>query len=330
MPSVYGISHRFLTFRRATHPCSGAYKGTCHPNNSYTMKSARIFLIWLVSVLAFFFVHPAAGQDTIPRAAERVQKIYIVIKNDGTEFIGYILSQDEREVLMDTESIGRVVIPKHEIREIREVQTREMRDGVYVGSNIFSSRYFINTNGLSIKKGENYALINWYGPESHFCLADNFTLGGLTSWLGVPIIISAKYSIPVTDNLHFGLGVLAGTLSWYDFGSVGALGYASVTLGNNNNNLTFSAGYAGITNGDDVSGSEPLFSVAGMVRLGRNVSLVGDSFIYAGPNAAALIIPGLRFSRNERKAFQFGFAGAVIEGELVPFPIPMLSWFLKI
>jgi hypothetical protein len=290
----------------------------------------RITGIWLFAILSVVFALPLISQDIPIYTETQVRKLSVVIKNDGTEYVGYILSQDEREILIETETIGRVIIPKHEIREIREVNDREIRKGVYVGDNIFSSRYFITTNGLSLKKGENYALINLYGPEAHFCLADNFTLGGLTSWLGVPVIASLKYSIPVTENLHFGLGVLAGTLSWYDLGSVGALGYGSITLGNNNNNITLSAGYAGITNGEDVSGGDPLFSVAGMVRLGKNVSLVGDSFIYAGENPAALIIPGLRFSRRDRNAFQFGFAGVVFEGEMIPFPIPMLSWFTKI
>ena len=294
------------------------------------MKTYWILPLCVISLLITFFSQPGMSQENSPDTVHRVKRLSVVIKNDGAEYIGTILSQDDREILIETETIGRVIIPKHEIREIREVNDREMRHGVYVGDNIFSSRYFITTNGLSLKKGENYALINLYGPEAHFCLADNFTLGGLTSWIGVPIIASMKYSIPVTENLHFGLGVLAGTLSWYDLGSVGALGYASVTLGNNNNNITFSAGYAGITNGEDVSGSDPLFSLAGMLRLGKNVSLVGDSFIYAGEQTIALIIPGLRFSRRERSAFQFGFAGLISSEESIPYPIPMVAWFLKI
>jgi len=112
---------------------------------------------------------------------------------------------------------------------------------------------------------------------------------------------------------------------------VGGLAYLSLTIGDHNNNLTVSGGYAGIIGGEDFSGgSDPLFSVAGMVRLGKNISLVGDSFIYAGSDFAALFIPGLRFSRNESRAFQFGFAGAYGDGQFVPFPIPMLGWFLKI
>ncbi|MCK4749331.1 MAG: hypothetical protein KAT15_19895 [Bacteroidales bacterium] len=294
------------------------------------MKTKNIISLFLAVALLTCVSGSLIAQDPVTTDQSTVNKLFIVIKNDGTEFIGYIVSQDEREVLLETSSIGRVIIPKHEIREIREVIQRDMRDGVYVGSNIFSSRYFLTTNGLSMKKGEHYALISLYGPEAHFSVADNFTVGGLTTWGGVPIILSLKYSIPVNEFLHLGVGVLAGTLSWYDFGSVGGLAYGSVTLGNHNNNLTISGGYAGVTDGEDITGSEPLLSVAGMARIGKNISFVGDSFIYAGENPFAIVMPGLRFSRTERKAFQFGFAGIIFEGEAIPFPIPVLGWFLKI
>lgn len=294
------------------------------------MKTKPIIPLIIAAILSTCISVHVYAQDPVNVEQSSVQKLSIVIKNDGTEFIGYIISQDEREVLLDTETLGQVVIPKHEIREIREVDQKDMKDGVFMSSNVFSSRYFLTTNGLSMKKGENYALINLYGPEAHFCLADNFTLGGLTSWVGVPLIVSLKYSIHVNENLHFGLGALVGTLSWLSFGSVGGLAYGSVTVGNHINNLTFSGGYAAVTDGEDISGSEPLFSVAGMVRLGKNISLVADSFIYAGENPFALVMPGLRFSRTERKAFQFGFAGVIVEGEAIPFPIPVLGWFLKI
>lgn len=267
-----------------------------------------------------------------PSTAEQSQpgKIFVVIKNDGTQFTGPIISQDEREVIMDTEKIGRVAIPRHEIREIREGDADDLGQGDYLGSKTFSSRHFLTLNALPLKKGEHFAAINLYGPEAYFTLADNFTLGGITSWVGVPIVASLKYTLHVNQNLHFGLGLYGGTLSWASIRSLGGLAYGSVTVGNFNNNLTLSAGYAGVTNGENTSGSEPLLSVGGMVRLGKSVSLVGDSFIYAGENPVALVIPGLRFSRNEGRAFQFGLAGVVYEGKAIPFPIPVLGWFFKI
>jgi len=294
------------------------------------MKTKRIFRVCLAALLAVTFISPSMSQEVTSNVEPQVRKLSIVIKNDGTEFVGYILSQDEREVLMETENLGRVVIPKHEIREIREVRQGDLRAGSYVGHSVFSSRYFFTTNGLPQEKGDNYALITIYGPVGHFNLAKNFTLGGFTSWVGVPIVASLKYAIPVTDYLSFGVGVLGGTLSWLDFGALAGMAYGSFTVGNQHNSLTVSGGYAAVRDRDDAATSDPLFTVAGMVRLGKNISFVGDSFIYAGPDPAFIIVPGLRFSRNENKAFQIGLAGVIFEGEAVPFPIPMLGWFLKI
>jgi hypothetical protein len=43
------------------------------------------------------------------------QKV-IVIKNDGSTYSGVILSRNEREILIDTETLGRIYIPLYEIR----------------------------------------------------------------------------------------------------------------------------------------------------------------------------------------------------------------------
>jgi hypothetical protein len=288
----------------------------------------------LTIVMAVLFTAAISGitcaQEPATAGHPQPDKVFVVIKNDGTRFVGTIVSQDEREVIMDTEKIGRVAIPRHEIREIREADAGDLGQGEYLGSRSFSSRHFISTSALPLEKGEHFAAINLYGPEAYFTLADHFTLGGLTSWVGVPIVASLKYTLHAGQNVHFGLGLYGGTLSWVSFKSLGGLAYASVTIGNFNNNLTLSGGYAGVTDGEDFAGSEPLFSVGGMVRLGKSVSLVGDSFIYAGEDPVALIMPGLRFSRNEGRAFQFGLAGIVFQGEAIPFPIPVLGWFFKI
>jgi hypothetical protein len=65
--------------------------------------------------------------------------------------------------------------------------------------------------------------------------------------------------------------------------------------------------------------------------LSDRVSFVGDSFIYAQEgNVVAVVVPGLRFDRNKGGAFQFGLAGLVVNNEVIPFPVPFLSWFIEI
>jgi hypothetical protein len=257
------------------------------------------------------------------------RKKSLVTKNDGTEFIGVILQEDAREILIQTVSIGEIFIPKHEIKSIVELRDQDYSRGKYLGENILATRYFLTTNGLPMKKGDSYAIIQLYGAEYQMAIIDNLTIGGMTSWFGVPIIGTAKYAINLADNFNASVGFLAGTGSWTSWDSYGLLPFGTLTLGNNKLNLNFSAGYLKIGTAD-ASVTAPLYSIAGLAKLSDKLSFVGDSFIYAKDEVWAIVVPGLRFDRKKGGAFQFGFGGVIFNGEVVPVPIPIVSWFIKV
>jgi len=255
-------------------------------------------------------------------------KVYLITKNDGTQFEGKILHMDPKEVLIDTKRIGQVSVPKHEIKEIREVRANEITaKGEYKPSETFATRYFLTTNGFPIEKGESYILWNLYGPDMEFGVAKNFGVGIMTTWLGTPAIATAKYSIELDKNTHMAVGTLLGTGSWALPHLGIALPFTSLTYGNRRNNITFSGGYGAIW-GYGANGGRVLCSVAGMAQISKKASFVFDSFILPG-NAdhsyTAIYIPGLRFQTASNKAFQFGFAGVASNGGFTP--IPMIQWF---
>jgi hypothetical protein len=222
---------------------------------------------------------------------------YKVIKQNGSSFVGKIISRDAREILLETESIGLVYIPKHEIQEIFPVKEGEKE----ISGGLFSTRYFLTTNGFAINKGDNYIQWNLFGPDFQFGVADNVTLGIMTSWVGMPVIGTAKYSKQFGDKLAGGLGFLGGTGSWAHprYGLILPFGFLSV--GDPVNNLNFSTGYGLLfteetertivdqpseyyTNSveyNEVSRMEgrPLFSIAAMFRINDKFSFVFDSFI---------------------------------------------------
>lgn len=250
------------------------------------MKTLYFATIMMVLLTGITFKMAKAQEN----AEQKPSSIFLVTKNDGTEFLGEILTQDAREILMNTEKIGNVYIPKHEIKSIKEVNPKFYKE--FSGEEIFSTRYFITTNGLSIKKGDNYILWNIYGPDFQFGIADNFGVGIMTSWAAIPIIANAKYSINLGEKSNMALGVLLGTGSWAypDFGL--ALPFASYTYGNRKNNLTLSVGYGGLAysqeNYNPMTGEQYdekftegrfLFSVAGMFKINPKFSIVFDTFI---------------------------------------------------
>ena len=294
------------------------------------MKTLQFLILGFNLAVFCFYPNSSYSQTGQDSTYVDENKLVVVKKHDGVTYVGKILSQDAREVLIETKELGQVVIPKHEIKSIKEIQPGELSSSMeYIGAEVFATRYFISTNGLPIEKGDSYVQWSLFGPDLQFGVGKNFGIGIMTSWLGIPIIGSAKYSIPLSDKLHLGVGTLLGTGSWAspDFGI--ALPFAALTYGNRTRNLTFSGGYGAVFNDYELT-ERALFSVAGMAKVSKKISLVFDSFIMppdGNGSGFALLIPGLRVQTESDKAFQFGFAGMVIEGEAFPLPIPMFQWY---
>jgi hypothetical protein len=256
------------------------------------VKKFEIMRIFTKIAIIFLLISSLTSNKLLAQSPVTIEadKLYLVTKFDGAEFLGNIVSYDARELLIRTQKIGDVYIPKHEIKEIKEVNPEIYKE--FSGEELFATRYFITTNGLPIKKGENYIQWNLYGPDFQFGVADNFGVGIMTSWAAIPIIINAKYSINLGKNTNMALGLLAGTGSWAapDFG--GVLPFAALTFGNRKNNITFSAGYGALFLSNDVynpmtyistkdhfTEGRVLLSIAGMAKISPKFSIVFDTFI---------------------------------------------------
>lgn len=318
----------------------------------YTLKS------FLTTLLFLFIAGIGFAQFEIDTTDK--SKVYVITTNDGGNFVGQITYYDNKEVIIITKKIGEVSIPKYQISSIEELNEKNLNAaGEYIPNEVFSTRYFITTNGLPIEKGENYIQWNLYGPDIQFGIGKNFGVGIMTSWMGMPFIGTAKYSYSINEKVNVGVGLLAGTGSWASIGSGGALPFGVVTIGDRKVNINISGGYVALYLDesrfglDDGNMSRPLCSIAGMAKVGKKVSLVFDSFI-VGPGGTklvahqlnpttglfedvtvprkggALLIPGIRLQTESNSAFQFGFAGLIANGELLPFPIPMVQWYRKI
>ncbi|WP_421774810.1 hypothetical protein [Gracilimonas sp.] len=287
------------------------------------MKSSKLWVAFLSLLLLAGMTSQIYAQNE-----SDTTKTYMVIKNDGSRYVGKIISQDSREVVLSTKDLGEIVIPKHEIKEIRELSEAEITDdGRLRRDNTFATRYYISTNANPISKGENYIIWNLYGPDVQFGISDDFGVGLVTTWFGSPIVGSAKYSLYKKNNVGLAIGTLLGTGSWAspDYGI--ALPFGSVTIGEINKNISLSVGYGAVF-GTGSSGGGALFSLAGMNRVSDRVSLVFDSFVVMEDSeAAALIIPAIRLHSGPKKAFQLGFAGVAVDGELLSFPFPFLQWY---
>lgn len=263
--------------------------------------------------------------------AQQEDSLKVVRTKDGEFRIGKIISDDGREILLETKEIGKIYIRKQDISSIEAYSEENIKivNGEFRDSGPFTTRYFFTTNAFSIKKKENYALLNLYGPEVHFALTDRFSLGIMSTWIGSPIGLAAKYSIPTqNEKLNFGLGGIIGTSGYIgQFRGYGGLYWGTVTYGDRLTNFSFSAGFAHIHPGNNFGGQsfyyEPgtypaIESPPGSgiyyhyypepVSLDNNLNItapaIGTSFITSVGKKASFILDAMIFfgSTNQRSS----------------------------
>lgn len=185
--------------------------------------------------------------------AQQEDSLKVVRTRDGEFRIGKIISDDGREILLETKEIGKIYIRKQDITSIEAYSEKNIKvvNGEFRDSGPFTTRYFFTTNAFPIKKKENYALLNLYGPEVHFALTERFSLGVMSTWIGSPLALAAKYSIPTSnEKLNFSLGGILGTSGYLgQFRGYGGLYWGTVTYGDRLTNFSFSAGFAHINPG---------------------------------------------------------------------------------
>jgi hypothetical protein len=357
----------------------------------------------LVLLIVFFSFFGKAQQDTVAN-----RQLVMVERNDGKEYIGYILEDDGREILLETQSIGKIYISKADINNIVEIQEEsDIIQGAYNTEGPFTTRYTFTTNALPIRKGENYAMVNLYGPEAHFALSDNFNIGVMSTWIASPLVVAMKYSKKTgNDNINVSAGLLAGTSGYLNsFMGYGGLAFGNITIGDRRRNITIAAGFLRIdpnvsdkealiregvyqTNdpyietysvGEEFTTrvktnvlSSPMFSVGGFHKVGAKASFVFDSMLGVfsnnleqnvvtaevtaptgntwdndyvpgvyrhevthtkGSNSVAFfLMPGMRFQKNENRAFQVSLAGVTVieqNGDVFSFPLPTVAWYFK-
>ncbi len=275
---------------------------------------------------------------------------YRVVKNDGTQFIGILLKNDAKEVVLKTSSLGEVSIPKHMIKSIEKVDASEIQqDGAIWSRNLLPSRYSVTTNGFPVRKKEGYLKIMPVGLDFQFALTDNWSLGGMTTWYGVPAIITTKYSHEISPDLHISGGLLYGNLLYASniFGSGGSfttgggIAFANITFGSEERNINISGGYGfvhslqneydpmtGLFINEGINGDgTAMFSIAGMARISEQATLIFDSMglifdgeIFYGFN------PAVRYMPKQQNIWQFGFGMFGYSEEVIPLPIPMISF----
>ncbi|MFL2564612.1 MAG: hypothetical protein ACJ0QN_02320 [Parvicellaceae bacterium] len=204
------------------------------------MKNIILFLITITFTLCSQINAQFIEEDSLSS-----KNLFLIIKNDGGEYIGEIISDDGREILVITEQVGKLYLNKSEISSITKVDEKinAINDGQFRASGPFTTRYYFTNNALPIKKNENYGLIHVYGPEVHLSVANKTSIGVMSSWIASPIALALKQQIISYKKFHFSIGSIIGSSGYINQGQTyGGLHWGTITLGDRSSNISFSAG----------------------------------------------------------------------------------------
>ena len=288
-------------------------------------------IITIAAFLAFalMIVRPAAGQDTTDYI-ELVRKMVVVTLNDGTQKIGYLISDDGREITLETASLGNIVIPKYQIKEIRQINGQEGSYEQSWAEYPYQTRYFFTFNGLPKRRSKNYLKTFPLGLEAQFGITEDVQVGGITTWIGAPIIGTIQGRFDLGRKVHGAVGGYAGTSSRVAFAQDNpdflAIPYRSLTFGDVSRNFMIGYGYASLLDGQ--SGERSLIMAGGTTPMGAKAGFVLEMLItVVDGTSGGLVTPGIRWHDKPGSAIQFGLMAAFANGVFVPVSVPALSFY---
>ncbi len=291
------------------------------------MKKIKIILRLLVLVC---LTNIANAQSDSTSSEVKDTSTYIVITNDGGEFIGKIESDDGRELKLMTINKGAVIIPKYAVKSMTKANLDNMRGGEYFSENPHASRYFYTPTGYGIKKGEGYVQTIWgVYYQLQYGITDNFSLGVSTTFIGTPITLTPKYSFEINPKLHIAVGAQIGIETYTTVNGnpiLLGIGYTSLTAGSKEDNLSIGLGYAQISF-DGENGGGAAVSLAGITRVAKKISIMGEFWVF--PKDGVLFGgPGLRIIRKKENILDFGFWVVGSGGDFIPGPFLSYTWAL--
>jgi hypothetical protein len=295
----------------------------------------RLSFSALLPILFFFLGSQSFYAQTPSTAAPATDTTkYLVVKYDGNEYVGLILSDDGREVLIETRSLGKIYIPKSDIKSMRPLDlVDDVKKGEFNSAGVFTTRYQFTTNCFPIKKGENYAMVNLYGPEVHFAVHKDFSVGVMSTWIGSPLALALKYTRGTANpKINYGVGALLGTSGYLNSGrGFGGLYWGMITYGDRRTNVTLSVGYGHFNNGDysikqracyvpgtyaAVNGGPPSYSIQGYKEISSGFKADAPIIGFAGQTKVGkkasfiydcMLIMGRREVKDGYQSFQYQY-----------------------
>ncbi len=274
---------------------------------------------WIIAVLISLLPCSQmvlAQQVTPPPAPADTTQLWRVQTHDGNEFVGRIDEQTDEHVVLRTESLGIITIPRAQIRHMEPIDVSRIVGKEVWADNPQASRYFWAPNGYGLKQGEGYYQNVWiFFNQLSYGLSDYATIGVgivplfLFEGTPSPMWLTPKLSLPLSGpngKVRMGTGVLIGTVVGDNSGAFG-ITYGTLTIGSRDMNTSLGLGY-GFADGEWAT--QPVVTLGLMARMSRRGYFLSENYLI---DNVGLISLGGRFV-GSNMSFDYGLIIPVESG----------------
>jgi hypothetical protein len=279
------------------------------------MKTRNIWLLF------FFVLFPSNITHIDAQEIKDSVTLYKVETFDGNVYVGTIVSKEENLLILKTVKLGELRISFPDVKEMKEIALKNIKNGEIWPENPNSTRYFYLPNGYGLEKGEGYYQNTWVlFNQVSYGLTNSFSMGvGLMPLFlfgvnGFPVWITPKFSIPIEkDKWNLGVGAIIGGYVGRESENIPTLGmfYGVSTFGSREKNMTVGLGYA-FADGDVAS--TPVVTLGGTIQTGRKHFLLTENyFVFSDGELVALLWMGGRYA-SQHIAIDYGLIIPVSPG----------------
>lgn len=255
---------------------------------TYGFKGVKGVMRGLLISFAIIFL-TSGYSNAQQKISGEISKNYQVVLNDGSTVSGKLLSINDREIVIESGSMGEVRLIRENIRSMTLISAiDEKKSGIWF-PNPNPSKYLLGNSAIPNEKKSGYYQNTWiffntfsYAFTGNISVSAGFELFSVMASGEGPFafFVNPKASFKVTDNFYAGANVLyANTIKTIDeFGGLATLN-GFCTYGNKNNNITGSLGW-GWAEGE--FSAKPVFTVSGMTRVSKRIAFVSENWLVPG------------------------------------------------
>ena len=246
-----------------------------------------------------------------------IGKKYIYEFRDGTTIIGTFDKEENGNIYIKDLEGKEVYIPRVMIAQIHNVTEQNLKGGEYFFPNLHDTRYFFAPTAFGLEEGEGYFNHIYYMFwQAQYGISDDFSIGGGTSFIGLPATLNAKFSFNLNKDFNYAIGYFwIGNLFWGDIGdrTLVSMPFGVLTKGSKENNITFGIGY-NLSKNWSSDGDQITFNFGTTLRASRRFSFIAEAWIFdlSVEEPSFMGGPGIRYFRKVNRVTAKNGAGAKV------------------